>query len=187
MESLAVHQLTVAGLIRRLSSKIERPINFEAIICIEFLGAWIFALKYPGVYSMCLLESTDNAVRKHANAFIAARRPILTLLKVPDFCRAAIEHADIRKVRNAGSARLAVGLMTLADIIIVGHHDRESGHGLDAARKRFIDTNAWEVLAEESLKLPEDRKRFFDTLIDWVPVLEKRAGTIRYLGHPVTL
>lgn len=179
MESLAIRQLTAAGIIRRLASKISRPINFESIVCIEFLGEWAFALKYPGVYAFCLLESTNNAVRKHASAFAKIRNPILEKLNVPDFCRATVSKMDQDAGENVGSARLAVGLMTLADIIIAGHHDRESGHGLEAARQRFAATEAWGLLAGQSLKLPDDRSRFFDTLIDWVPVFESRAEAIR--------
>ncbi|MFW6353965.1 MAG: response regulator [Verrucomicrobiota bacterium] len=163
MEYLSIRQLLVASVVRGLASKIQRPINFEAVILLRFFGEWIFALRYPGVYGLMALEPGPNAFLKHADAFSAQFAQIVPRLQVPADFSAAVEPEAMERPRASSTVRLVTGLIALADLVCDATPEVQEGE-LARASRAFCAASAWEVLANEDLKLPQNRERYFEML-----------------------
>lgn len=164
LDYLVVRQLLNAMLVRKIAARIQRPINLEAVVWLQFLGEWVFALRFPGVYAMALLEATDNPVHRHAASFVPGRNALVAKLSLPAFCRESLHSGDLETFTGQGAARLSLGLSSLASSLSEAFHLDAQGQPLDEAREQFAKSPAWELLASESLKLPADRNRFFDAL-----------------------
>lgn len=175
LDYILFRQFLSAQLVRVIASKIQRPVNLEAVVWLQFLGEWAFAIRFPGVYGLLLLEPVENPVVRHRSAFEATRRPLVKSLQLPAYCRESLYSGDLEQFTGKGAARLTVGLHGLSEIIGDTFHAEMRGSPIDAFRDRFLQSPSWELLLQENLKLPSDRQKFFDTLLGLVPNLHRKV------------
>jgi DNA-binding response OmpR family regulator len=177
MEFVLARQLLMAQLVRTVAARIQRPVNLEAVVWLQFLGEWIFAIRFPGVYGLMLLNPRECPLTDYGAAFSTVRRSLLDRLDLPPFCRESLD-AKLETFSATGASRLAVGLCALSEAVIHGANPALAGYGYEAMRESFIDSPGWGLLAKEQLKLPADRERFFEKLVAIVPELQHRAENI---------
>ncbi len=175
MGALATRQLVAAQLARAIASRIQRPINLEATVALEFFGEWLFALRFPGVYCMTLLEETNEVALRYRPAFESTLRPLIPELQLPSEFLEAWHTRDLSQYRGKGDVRLALGIRALATMVCEAYEGERLGHSVATVRQDFLKSPAWELLAAESLKLPDDRARFFARLLEMVAVFHPRA------------
>lgn len=175
MQSLATRQLVCSQLARMIASRIQRPVNLEATVALECVGEWLFALRFPGVYSMVLLEETTDVTQRYRPAYETSLRPLVSELQLPREFLDVWRTRDLAQFRGEGSVRLALGIRALAMAICEAYELSQAGRSLDDNRLAFMQSPAWELLAAESLKLPDDRERFFERLLQMVAALYPRS------------
>lgn len=178
LKYLATRQMLTAHLVRAIAARIQRAVNLEAVIWLHHLGEWVFALRYPGVYGLILLEPGAPSIKKYQEAFAMVGRPVLAKLNLPAYCKDSLKTDGLEGFNGQGASRLSVGLLTLGQFINEAYCAESRGREIETIRKEFIESEAWNLLAEENLKLPSDRNKFFESLLAAVPTIYGQVNAL---------